>query len=79
MLPLVDLNRGLWSSKFIEYTFNLRIFKALSRKTPWIPVNLNTFLSISIIMLAAFPTNVLEKPVIKLMKIGSGLKTRDKI
>jgi len=40
---------------------------------------LNTFLSISIIMLAAFPTNVLEKPTIKLMKIGSGVKTLHKI
>ncbi len=40
---------------------------------------LNTFLSISIMMLAAFPTNVLEKPAIKLMKIGSGVNTHYKI
>lgn len=30
-------------------------------------------------MLAAFPINVLEKDVIKLMKIGSGVKTHYKI
>ena len=43
------------------------------------PFALNTFLSISIMMLAAFSTNVLEKHVIKLMKIGSGVKMHDKI
>jgi len=37
------------------------------------------FLSISIMMLAAFSTNVLEKPAIKLVKIGSGVKSCDKI
>ena len=30
-------------------------------------------------MLAAFPTNVLEKRAIKLTKIGSGVKTLHKI
>lgn len=40
---------------------------------------LNAFLSISIMMLAAFSTNVLEKPAIKLVKIGSGVKTCYKI
>ena len=55
------------------------IFRAKSSKYPVIFFLLNTFLSISIIMLAAFPTNVLEKPVIKLMKIGSGVKMVHKI
>ena len=40
---------------------------------------LSTFLSISIIMLAAFPINVLEKDVIKLMEIGSGVDIFNKI
>jgi len=39
----------------------------------------SSFLSISIMMLAAFSKNVLEKHVIKLMKIGTGVKHRYKI
>ena len=73
------LSRG--AKKFCE-DLNLSLYVYLvqnSHKIQLFFFLLNTFLSISIIMLAAFPPNVLEKDAIKLMKIGSGVKTPNKI
>ena len=76
MLPL---SRDVNQSNFIISEDIKEYLVQILQKIQLFPLLLDAFLSISIIMLAAFPANILEKDVIKLMKLGSGVKTCYKI